>query len=530
MKKNHITDTLKNIFTHWTDKQVSDLVAHIFAKYGNLNKNDSDKVLDLLNIVIVKAINSYSVNKVLPGLIVEMLPQQLLKKRKEEAKKSQNEIPDNLEAYNDREIKHKDFSLEKYLEKLERFEQYAIRNCGFSPKEKDFFKFLMIVLKRDASPPLIKQNNSLPNNVEIWDELFEEIHSSGWQISDVYFRRLLSNIREKLRNKRVDITGEMLHLIPKEDEDLQEIKEFLIDQISLLPKSVMHLNAYRFSEEELVKMIWLKKLFENNGYTFEPNRFPEVYYDDYDRVKKVFPFIESGQENTPDFLGMYLYCFEEGYLGKPCDKSKEGIIVLFRDRIENYCLRSSTSIDSVRFVVLMHELGHWLTHWALKGGKNWKYGYNLYPQTRRTHEALAQLIAYWASEDSKANLDTLTLLSPKDASGKIDSSKIYGGYVELTSFSKVSMLDKLAEIRDFWILKDEFMLSFLKSKNDSIEDWVKQQLKNKPDTVFVEEILKDAIYGDKDCAESFKEGLNLKKLIEISILNIEWLNLEQSIL
>jgi hypothetical protein len=88
------------------------------------------------------------------------------------------------------------------------------------------------------------------------------------------------------------------------------------------------------------------------------------------------------------------------------------------------------------------------------------------------------------------------------------------------------MLDKLAEIRDFWILKDEFMLSFLKSKNDSIEDWVKQQLKNKPDTVFVEEILKDAIYGDKDCAESFKEELDLKKLLDLSILKIEFENIK----
>jgi hypothetical protein len=55
-----------------------------------------------------------------------------------------------------------------------------------------------------------------------------------------------------------------------------------------------------------------KKLFEDNGFSFAPNRFPEVYYDDYDKVKELYPEIKSDQDGTPDYLGVYIYQFKSG--------------------------------------------------------------------------------------------------------------------------------------------------------------------------------------------------------------------------
>ena len=44
------------------------------------------------------------------------------------------------------------------------------------------------------------------------------------------------------------------------------------------------LTAYRFSAQEIDKMLWLKDLFENNGFTVD--RFPEVYYDTFEKALK----------------------------------------------------------------------------------------------------------------------------------------------------------------------------------------------------------------------------------------------------
>jgi hypothetical protein len=544
MTNTQVGQTLRKSFPHWSDKDVNELTAHILGKYGNLNRTASDNVLALLDTVIVNAMKSYSLQEIGPGLVRTMLPQELYKQNRKEQLRSQNESFEDVEAYSNLERTEKQFDLSKYKDKLERLENYVLRRCRLTPTEKDFFKFLMIVVKRDATPMSNQPNNSLNINADILDELRDEISSSGWQLSDDYFRRLLSSIREKLRNKRDDITGEMLEFIPMEDQDLLELKEFVIGLISFTPTSVIQLEAYRFTEEELGKMMWLKKLFENNGYTFDPNRFPEVYYDDFQMLDEIFRFsknphyvdlskrTDDNYANVePDALGYYIPAFASNLI---CTESYEGVVVLFKDRIEAFAssskIPSGITLDSIKFVVLIHELGHWLTHWVLKGGKNWKYGYNLYPQTRRTHEALAQLIAYWASEDSKANLDTLNLLSPKDASGKIDPTQIYGGYIELTAHSKVSMLEKLTEIREFWMLKDEFMFEYLKVKDfDDIEKWI--DIKNKDtkgNIEWTEENVKEAITGSVDCVENLKERLDINKLLKLAILKLEWIVISDS--
>jgi hypothetical protein len=294
-----------------------------------------------------------------------------------------------------------------------------------------------------------------------------------------------SNVRKILERLRIsskdngDLKG-FFHFISKADTDFANLLEVLLEND---PVNNAELAAYRFSSEEMDKMLWLKRLFEGNQYTFNPDRFPEVYYDDYDKVKEVFPWIETGHEGTPDYLGVYIYQLNDNACrNKPCQISKEGVIVLFRDRIERY---RGTDIDSTRFVVLMHEFGHWLTHWAYRNGFNWKIAY--YLGKKNTHEALAQLIAYWACNNT-IHLNTLIQLTPKKRIEAddlpVDDSLLfsedlmyniknpYGKYRLLIDKTEESILKKIVQLREAWMLKDEIMIEFLLSEEDDTEPWL----------------------------------------------------------
>ena len=118
----------------------------------------------------------------------------------------------------------------------------------------------------------------------------------------------------------------------------------------------------------------------------------------------------------------------------------------------------------------MHELGHWMSHWAEFSGKRWIYGFQF--SNRFTEEALAQLIAYWCCNGDPLHEKTLHILSPKDGLGKVDASRIYGAYETLKGHSQVDVLKKLAQLRDFWMVKDEKMLQFLNSDFVDMVQWI----------------------------------------------------------
>jgi hypothetical protein len=249
------------------------------------------------------------------------------------------------------------------------------------------------------------------------------------------------------------------------------------------------LKSYRFSDAELNKMLWLKELFQENGFTID--RFPEVYYDDFNKVypeKEHNSFPNEGPVD-PDMLGVYRFGLEKDCIGKPCRKSTEGIIILFKDRIEHYSSNTGTDIDSVRFVVLMHELGHWLSHWPIRENYNWRIGFHL--SNTHTHEALAQLIAYWVCQHT-LHFHTLLKLTPKAhldpdmiymLDGRltlpdgtvVNPENPYGRYWEIKDKSIVEVLNKLHQLRECWMLKDGKMIEFLKSDSDNLEQWLISQ-------------------------------------------------------
>ena len=150
-----------------------------------------------------------------------------------------------------------------------------------------------------------------------------------------------------------------------------------------------HLQAYRFSEQEMKKMIEMKKIFEKSCYKI--NRFPKVYIDEE------YVLDEKDMSNLNiDKLGCYRFKVNND------NSTEEGVIIIYTKAIEMYCnsishkihsINCDQLIDFVTLIVLMHELGHWLSHWPTCFDMNWKKGYG--EDNPKTHESLAQLIAYW---------------------------------------------------------------------------------------------------------------------------------------
>jgi hypothetical protein len=239
----------------------------------------------------------------------------------------------------------------------------------------------------------------------------------------------------------------------------------------------INLKAYRFSETELKKMNELRHLFADNNLVTD--RFPEVYYDDIEAYEQLFGKIENTEEEiTPDYLGVYQYSYDSDRL-----TTKEGIIVLFKNRIENFCKSKSIDINKVRLIVLVHELGHWLTHWAELKGKNWKKGFGI--NNLKTHESLAQLVAYWAIDGNPGCERILKdNLTPKD------QKNAYALYKELIAQSKSEILAKLIEIREYYYLGDYFLYNFLKEDYKTMIDYVSDLFLNEKfkDLDFVEVI------------------------------------------
>ena len=350
-------------------------------------------------------------------------------------------------------------------------------------------------------------------------------------LTDTNFRKLLERLKSNLKGN--DGLKDMLSFIPSDDQNLNELIELLL---SYIPMATTKLDEYRFSSEEMKKMNWLKDLFEDNGYTVE--RFPEVYYDTFENLKEdlelklekiensnirdwykeisddskwnnLFEGFKNRYENhqfefelnpiqleelksklTLDMLGVYT--ISENTLEPKCDcgiKINEGKIILFKDRIEKVAAFISyaesqnlnTIIDTLRFKVLMHELGHWFTHWPRsydfdkKLNVNWECGYYRNSFTSKpdkiTHESLAQLICFWTTNDS--HLSRKILIEYCTPSKKDNE---YNKYLPLINSSKHEILKKLKIIRDLCKFTDDEKYNFLKSNFTDIHSYVANEV------------------------------------------------------
>jgi hypothetical protein len=161
------------------------------------------------------------------------------------------------------------------------------------------------------------------------------------------------------------------------------------------------LKPYRFSDLEFSLLSQTRKIFINTGYVFD--RWPEIYFndfDDFDNSCNDYDLDEIGKDYNiynPDLLGSYVYV-----------NGEEGHIRLYKDRIRKCSIVIADQLNfhrhyvenTIRLIVLIHEIGHWLTHFChsenyeirREGFKN---------QEKIIKETLAQLCVLWTLNKQK---------------------------------------------------------------------------------------------------------------------------------
>lgn len=162
---------------------------------------------------------------------------------------------------------------------------------------------------------------------------------------------------------------------------------------------------YRLSNNELLLLNNLHEIFSNNGFTI--GIWPEIYFCDYRDARKKFDLIkenlnkedifnnESNYNFNPDYLGVYIY-----------EPNKEGSIIIFKDRIfaasSRFFLNNNTTLSSLDEIisllktkVLIHEIGHWLTHSCTTiSNEDVMFQFNFLPKI--IIESMAQLTVIWS--------------------------------------------------------------------------------------------------------------------------------------
>jgi len=162
-------------------------------------------------------------------------------------------------------------------------------------------------------------------------------------------------------------------------------------------------SSYRFNDLEIYLLKRLERKYFNK--CFNSDLWPEVYYIDH----KDYPFEKLEEElgefpnyHDIDYLGVYVY-------NKSLDSDSsdanllEGRIFLFKDRIEGtsekiaYCLElnDDSALEILKIIVLIHEFGHWYTHWCSKE-KHLRRANNFNKASKSVKETMAQLTVLWA--------------------------------------------------------------------------------------------------------------------------------------
>lgn len=482
--KKYIRFTLKNYFPTWTDTQVGGLTRFVSTRFKNV---ELDIIFDSLHKSIDTFQKKYPKDQNKPQLLAEVVKNDVLKKLKKNPKSKLSQYRKELEKDFEKnwESEFGSFNQLSSLQKVNEFCRLVKKQGIFSKKQEEFFDAM-------SQAALTVQQN--PTNSKwkklFWEEVKQILHNSGIEIGDNYFSQLKNRVITQLKQE-VPVQGrEALQLVVKE----KEVTEKLVRLFNPFPEYLS--TAYRFSVEELEKMIWLRKeIFGNYEYSFNPNRFPEVYYCDVKEIHTRLPEHPRDDQMTIDYLGLYFDFFQSfvgisrnDYLG---GRSQEGKIVLFKDRIEAYCKRTRFTEDDVRFVVLMHELGHWMSHWAISSEIHWEHGYHVQQSPSFTHEALAQLIAYWCCKGNPTHEEILLALSPKNGAGNIDASKPYGAYESLKNFEEEVILQKLDQLRKFWMITDLQMLAFLQSDLVNMAQWIRESKKKANGPVWEEFVDKE---------------------------------------
>lgn len=540
-KKDEAKKMLSNIFPQWTNDEIENVVNSLTFFYYRLLNQDENALLDRITSFYSENHKKIQFDLISPKYFyVSIRNSWVLKEDRKEYQPITDKMKDEILTLFDIELKIEKEKKKKLvkqslnIENAVDFEKLTtevetISNEDAEEKTKAVIRVTQKLLKDGGLSKA--EHKMLVTLVECMEyenmnnQTFNDYKNQVQIIaneSPSNFRKILNRLRDRINLPENRELKTQLYGFKKNPEDLI-VLEFLEAFLNENMKKEINLKAYRFSEEELQKILELKSLFQNNG--FEIERLPEVYFDDYDRFKEVFGEIENDKWNNdfdfvlePEMIGIYT-----NYSIKNQLETKEGIIVLFKDRIERYAsylsdnkkngLTISENITTIRLLVLLHEVGHWICHWPLAQNKNWTKGFGL--KNPKTHESLAQLITYWMIEnqvDLKKHFEDNLVPTNKN--------NIYALYEQLISFDKEEIIKKIIFLREHYFLDDELNFLVLKSKFNIesrefwADDYVLKLNKNKNLDYILQILLSFNLQNEKESIidsvlKQYKENTNI---------------------
>lgn len=449
-----LRDSFKSYY-NWPDKDVNCVIEQILNKTADATRRDYHTTIDLVDDLLIKF------NKKNPGqtpstaAFIKAVKNRMIDDFRKNQRNRISFFDDILSISNNLTSSLNKSKIFKSKEEGHTaFFKWVETNLDLTKQEKIFFELLKVVITNDSVETFKEK--------ELWHELIELAKDENIVLKNSAFRKLKERLLAKLKQGPEDLLHSFVSTSEKENNFFIEFLLTNLEELNIKNK----LTAYRFSVEDFEGLKLLKTAFEINGYTFAPNRFPEVYFIDY--IKQI-------DVNSPDSLGEYIYELD-GNKQNLCSSSKEGYIVLYKNIIKNFSEKHNLSIDSIYYVVLMHEIGHWLCHQAFvtedKDQIKWDMGYH--NGNIKTHEALAQLIAYWACEQSEIYHKTLLALSPK-INDKINTEEIYGCYELLKDKDIDEITSKIKELAKHFYLSDTEMFNFLKSNHKTMSEFIKAE-------------------------------------------------------
>jgi len=452
--KSRVIQALNSIFRDWTTEQYEDVYNYCCYKFYKLLKTDSNAILERINeaYLEINKINYQIDDMVSYFKKILYSKYSLVDRRHQDYELITTQMLEQLMSkYNANES-----NKEEYILKIAAFSSKILKSNQLTDSQKKLFELFIDL--------------SLDDKIKTYKDYIKAVKSKLDYTED-NFKQLMKRLKDKIKslNTNLNLKDELLSFGITDDtmdDDLKSIEliEFIVTKSNFSP--------YRFSAEELVKMLNLKSLFQKYGFEFD--RFPEVYYDDYDKIqnyrKENFDAKKENEEDERKELDFNNIKIE--MLGAYVDINKsqfrnEGAVFLYQDNIEKYASHVSklTGLTekecefTIRLIVLIHELGHWMCHWPQVEGKNWVDEYEV--DKPKTHESLAQLITYWLINEDKNTLAFFeNQLVPKD------NENPYALYKKLIAHETQKIANDIIFLRKNHHLDDDFMFEILLNEDD----------------------------------------------------------------
>ncbi|MBC7473578.1 MAG: hypothetical protein H7263_04750, partial [Candidatus Sericytochromatia bacterium] len=243
--------TFKKCYPNWTDLEVNHVVNSLYKKFYPCLYSDSSALIEIVNIGFEKLLRKNSETIIKPGYWMNSgFKEGLMEDYRNKIVKDDNNLIKN-ESFKDiiyDEAKDENEIYKNIIHYAEEIE----KRSSLSESENELFELLItLALECTATGSLNKT-------------LKESALALGYK--DVNYRTLLKLLRAKL-NSPQNIKSKEKHLISFVNAEEEKLETTLQAFLNFMDSQFImknHLQAYRFSEQEMKKMIELKGIFEKN--------------------------------------------------------------------------------------------------------------------------------------------------------------------------------------------------------------------------------------------------------------------------